>query len=77
MKYTNNDIDLLFTYHNPQHIDPTRFTNIRSMANKLAKEIIENGGSDVDVSRSIQKLRECVFYAIASIAVPELSDKSL
>ncbi len=72
MKYTEDHMDILFTYHNPQHMNPDRFTKIRNLANLLGKSIIENGGCECDIERSIQKLREAVFYAIASIAVPPL-----
>jgi hypothetical protein len=63
-------IEKIFTYHNPKEIDPKRFEIIRESAKNLGRVILENGGSIEDVERSILKLRECVFYAIASIAIP-------
>lgn len=73
MALTESDIDLLFTYHNPQHINPERFTEIRKAAKELALKILAHGGSEKDIVKSINKLRESLFYAIASIAVPPLS----
>ena len=72
MKYTEQDIDLLFT---PQHINPERFTDIRSLANQLGKTILQHGGTNSDIERSLQRLRECVFYAIEAISVLPLSNE--
>lgn len=71
MKYTNENIDSLFTYHNPSGIDLMRFEKIREAAKELGRMIVEHGGNEADEERAIQKLRECVFYAIASIVVPK------
>lgn len=76
MKYSKKDIDTLFKYHNPSDIDVTRFAKIREAAKELGCMIIEHGGKDVDQERSIQKLRECVFYAIASIVVPNTGENN-
>lgn len=62
----------LFTYHNPANIDPERFLAIRRKAKELAELIKLHGGNWDDQDRAIEKLRECVFYAIASIAIPEV-----
>jgi len=75
MKYNSEDIDNLFTYHNPSDLDPNRFTLIREAAKSLGKIIIENGGKESDIEKSLNKLRESVFYAIASIIVPNLSEE--
>lgn len=64
----------LFTYHPASNIDPQRFLNIRSKAKELAETIKKDGGNWDDQDRAIEKLRECVFYAIASIAIPEVED---
>ena len=74
MKYSEKDIETLFTYHNPTDIDLTRFEKIREAAKELGRMIIEHGGQEVDQERSICKLRECVFYAIASIVVPKTGE---
>ena len=74
MKYSNEHIENLFTYHKPTDIDQSRFTKIREAAKELGKMIIEYGGKEVDQERSICKLRECVFYAIASIVVPKIGE---
>lgn len=65
------DIDLIFTYHNPRGLDPKRFDNIRNAAKALEHEIMNHGGHKDEKKIAILKLREVVFYAIASIAVPE------
>ena len=70
----DNDIEKLFTYHNPGDLDPALFDEIRSAAKVLGKIILKNGRQDVDVHASISKLRECVYFAIASIVVPKLGD---
>lgn len=68
----DKDIDTLFTYHNPGNLDPVMFEEIRNAAKVLGKLILKNGRQEVDVNASISKLRECVYYAIASIVVPKL-----
>ncbi len=64
-------IDALFTYHNPQGIDPERFTKIREAAKNLAHAINENGGDEKEIQRAIHSIRIGVFYAIASIVLPK------
>ncbi len=66
------DIDKIFTYHNASGIDPKRFEEIRQAAKILGKLILKNGGMKGDIDRSILKLRECVFFAIASIVLYEV-----
>lgn len=61
----------LFTYHCPFGINPERFILIRHKAKELQDLIELHGGNREDKDRSILKLRETVFYAIASIAIPE------
>lgn len=65
------DPEKIFTYHNADHVDPKRFSEIRQAAKYLANMILIHGGSEPDKERAIHKLRESVFYAIASIAIPE------
>lgn len=65
------DIDKIFTYHTADDVAVERFVEIREAAKVLGKKIMEHGGSEEDKQRSILKLRESVFYAIASIAIPE------
>lgn len=69
---TENDIELLFTYHNPVGLDPNRFTEIREAAKLLGLSILKNGGKESEIEKSIDQLRKCVFYAVASIVVPNL-----
>lgn len=65
------NIEDIFTYHDAKHIDPIRFSSIRGAAKDLAYLIMQHGGSLEDKERAILKLRESVFYAIASIAIPD------
>ncbi len=65
------DIDKIFTYHTASDVALERFTEIREAAKVLGKKIMQHGGSKEDKERAILKLRESVFYAIASIAIPE------
>ena len=65
------DIEKIFTYHNPKDIDPNRFIEIREAAKNLGFKILQHGGSEEDIERSIIMLRQCVFFAIASIAIPK------
>ncbi len=62
----------LWNYHPADHIALERFENIRAAARVLAKAIEDNGENREDKDRAIVKLRECVFYAIASLAIPEV-----
>ncbi|HEY5235260.1 MAG TPA: hypothetical protein VIJ14_03695 [Rhabdochlamydiaceae bacterium] len=71
-----NDIDILFTYHTATDVAQTRFTEIREAAKHLGRMILSHGGKEEDKRLSIQKLRESVFYAIASIAVPKLQGET-
>ena len=64
-------INDLFTYHNPQGIDPKRFEVIRESAKKLCYAINENGGDEKEIERAIHHIRVGVFYAIASIVLPK------
>jgi hypothetical protein len=71
-KYIEEKIQNLFTYHPANDVELRRFEEIRECAKQLARAIYRNGGHNRkdDISLSIQKLRECVFFAIASIVVP-------
>jgi hypothetical protein len=70
----DKDIETLFTYHDADGIDTELFIEIRDAAKRLGKIILKNGHQNVDVNASIGKLRECIYYAIASIVVPKLGD---
>lgn len=73
--YTNDEIEKLLTYQTCDHIDAERFTKIRDAAKTLGKAINEFGGEDSDKMKSFQKLRECVFFAIASIVFEETKEE--
>jgi len=65
------DIDKIFTYHTADNVALERFVEIREAAKILGHKIMQHGGQQADKERAILKLRESVFYAIASIAIPE------
>ena len=69
---SEEDIDTLFTYHNPVNVDPISFEEIRNTAKVLGKIILKHSKNDKDMARSLNKLRESIYYAIASIVVPEV-----
>lgn len=71
-KYIEDTIKKLFTYHPASDIELRRFEEIRNGAKELARAIYRNGGTHrgKDIDTSIEKLRECVYFAIASIVVP-------
>jgi hypothetical protein len=69
----DNDIEILFTYHNPQGLEPEMFDELRNTAKILGKIILKNGKTK-DKEKSVQKLRECIYYAIASIVVPQTGE---
>lgn len=67
IEMTDEELEEIFTYQNPSNIDPKRFQEIRNEAKNLAYAINKNGGWTKDKEMAIKKLRECIFYAIASI----------
>lgn len=71
MQYKRKDIENLFTYHDVGEIETDGFQYIRESAKGLGRQIIKHGVDEQDIERAIQKLRECVYYAIASIVVPK------
>lgn len=70
--YSTEDIENIFTYHNPVGIDPYRFEAIRNAAKSMGLAIIQNGGSASDIDMAITHLRKATFFAIASIVIPKL-----
>ncbi len=68
------DIDILFTYHPAPNVDVKKFEDIRDAAKKLGILILKHGEQKKDKERAIEKLRESIYYSIASIVVPPLKD---
>lgn len=64
----------LWRYHPAGHVALIRFEAIREAARKLSDAIADHGGNEHDKNQAILKLREAVFYAIASIAIPEATN---
>ncbi len=64
------DIDKIFTYHTADDVAVEHFQEIRDAAKVLGYCIMNKPGARADKERAILKLRECVFYAIASLAIP-------
>lgn len=72
---TDAELDELFTFQNCVGVPNQRFQEIRDDAKKLAWCINKNGGLQSDKDLSIEKLRECVHFAIASICFEKKEDK--
>jgi hypothetical protein len=70
----DSDIETLFTYHPAPHLDAVQFDELRAAAKVLGKLIIKYGRQPGDMHASIAKLRESVYYAIASIVVPKVGE---
>lgn len=64
----------LWTYHTADNVSLNRFEVIRASARNLAEAITIHGGNEDDKNQAILKLREAVFYAIASLAIPEVNN---
>lgn len=63
------DVNHVFSYHPPTAGQPEKYEAIRSAAKTLAQTIIDNTPVGIDRNTAIQKLRECVMMANASIAL--------
>jgi len=63
------DIEDLFKYHKPDNDQIDRYDVIREEALELADVILFNTPQGEDQDAAIRKLRECVMFANASIAL--------
>ncbi len=62
------EIERRFTYHQPKDGQPERYSRIRVEAKKMALHLINNCPSSRELSLSLTKLDEAVFWANAAIA---------
>jgi hypothetical protein len=69
MKYNQELIDHLFTYHAPTEEQRANYLMIREAARNFAAVIILNTPESPDQTTAIRKLRECVMTANAAIAL--------
>ena len=65
---TSEQLDNWFRYHAPVADQSTRYARIRDAAREFARVIVEHTPEGDDQTRAIQKLRESVMLANASIA---------
>jgi len=71
MSYTNETIENVFTYHSPKDDQPGRYATIREQGRVLAQLILDNCPDHKDRDKAIDKIREAVMWANASIAINE------
>lgn len=64
-------IETLFTYHTTTVESIKQLEELRSIAKDLGKLMIKYGKRQGDMQTAIQKLRESVYFATASIVVPQ------
>jgi len=65
------DINNIFSYHAPKKDQPKRYEEIRGAARIFAQILIDNTPASNDQDTALRKLRECVMFANASIAINE------
>jgi hypothetical protein len=69
MRYTTQEkIENWFTYHAPKDNQPGRYEYIREKAKSLALVLLQNCPESRELTTAINKLRECIMWANASIA---------
>lgn len=69
MKYNQELIEDLFTYHAPTEGQEPHYLMIREAAMNFALVLIINTPESPDQTTAIRKLRECVMTANAAIAL--------
>jgi hypothetical protein len=67
--YDADDLEFLFTYHSPEGDEPMRYALLRGEALLMAKKIVECCPRSPSRTVAIQRLRECVMFANAAIAL--------
>lgn len=68
-------IEAAFTYHAPLPGQPERYTALRNAAKALAHGIDAACPASREKVIALDKLRECVMWSNASIAVNEVADE--
>ncbi len=58
-----------FVYHAPDAVQLKKYTAVRAQAKEMAFTIFENCPESEDMERAVERLRECVMWANASIAL--------
>jgi hypothetical protein len=71
MSYTQESINDVFTYHSPKDDQPSRYQTIREQGRVLAQLILDSCPAHSDRDKAIEKVREAVMWANASIAIHE------
>jgi hypothetical protein len=64
-------LDEIFTYHAPKGDQPKRYELLRNSGKSLAALIIQNCPESEERGLALDKLRETIMWANASIAVGE------
>jgi len=71
MKYTQESLNNIFTYNSPKNDQPLRYQIIREEGRRFASLILDNCPAHSSRDEAIDKIREAVMWANASIAINE------
>lgn len=63
-----SDLDIWFSYHEPEAGDKAKYEAIRAAGRMLAQTILDNTPPSIDQYESIRRVREAVMTANAAIA---------
>lgn len=71
---TKDQIENTFSYHKPAGDQHDRYETLRAAAKRLAKKIVKLCPEGDETNIAIEKLREAIMWANASIACNEVED---
>ena len=71
MIFKKEEIENMFTYHPPKKDQTERYELLRKKAKALATAINRNCPDSIEAHAAIEKLREVIMFANASIACNE------
>jgi hypothetical protein len=66
---TREWLDEVFRYHAPREGQPERYEAIRAAGKVMAAAVLQNCPQCADRTAALQKIREAVFMANASVAL--------
>ena len=73
-RFSDDELDDIFTYHAPTGDQPQRYEAIREAARVFAKVLVKNTPQGADQAAAVRHLREAVFTANAGIALGPKGD---
>lgn len=71
---TKDQIENIFSYHRPGGDQPDRYETLRTAGKRLAKKIVKLCPEGEETNKAIEKLREAIMWANASIACNEVEE---